>query len=155
VSSFNRQRAQSYLKAVKADRLIDYQLGVLSGGELQRVLLALALMQEPEILILDEPAAGVDFHGEIIFCEILESLRRERRFTQLMVSHDLSTVTHHAGHVICLNRKVAAEGPPQEVLNHENLTAVFGLHMGLIAKGSISDKELECSSCKEGKKCQD
>ena len=50
----------------------------------------------------------------------------------MMVSHDLSTVTHHATHVICLNRKVAAEGPPCEVLTAETLTAIFGLHMGLV-----------------------
>ena len=59
-------------------------------------------------------------------------MRRERGFTQLMVSHDLSTVTHHATHVICLNRKVVAEGPPREVLTRETLTAIFGLHMGLV-----------------------
>ena len=58
------------------------------------------LLQEPELLVLDEPEAGVDFHGGFIFCELLDSLRKEQHFTQLMVSHDLSTITHHATHVI-------------------------------------------------------
>lgn len=144
-----REKAMFYLASVKADNLYSRRLGALSGGELQRVLLALALMQEPEILILDEPASGVDFHGEILFCELLEKLRKEHSFTQLMVSHDLSTVTHHAGYIICLNRKVAAQGSPAEVLNQENLTAIFGLHMGLIAKNSLRTTKLECECCKE------
>jgi len=146
----HRSLAIQYLSAVKSGPLLERRLGALSGGELQRVLLALALVQDPELLVLDEPAAGVDFHGEHVFCELLDELRRERGFTQLMVSHDLSTVTHHATHVICLNRKVAAEGPPKETLSAENLTAIFGLHMGLVAKDALPDGKTECPRCKEG-----
>jgi len=116
------------------------------------LLLALALGQTPDLLVMDEPAAGVDFHGELVFCEILERQRRQRGFTQLMVSHDLATVTHHATHVICLNRRVAAEGPPREVLTTENLTAVFGLHMGLVDRRAMPDGKTQCSSsCCTGK----
>jgi zinc transport system ATP-binding protein len=132
-----RERALELLKAVKVDGLARQKIGSLSGGEFQRVLLALALGQRPELLVLDEPASGVDFQGEHVFCELLDNLRREHGFTQLMVSHDLSTVTYHATHVICLNRKVAAEGPPREVLTSQNLTAIFGLHMGLVNTGVI------------------
>mgnify|MGYP000062459479 CR=1 FL=1 len=104
----------------------------LSGGEMQRVLLALALQQEPELLVLDEPSAGVDFQGEHLFCELLDELRAAKGFTQLMVSHDLGMVFHHATHIICLKRHVFAEGTPDEVLTQENLMALFGMHMGLI-----------------------
>jgi zinc transport system ATP-binding protein len=127
-----KQRARDLLAAVSADHLYSRALGAISGGELQRILLALALQQEPDLLILDEPAAGVDFQGEHLFCELLEELRIKHGFTQLMVTHDLATVIHHASHVICLNRRVAAQGPPEEVLTPRNLTAVFGLHMGLV-----------------------
>lgn len=126
-----REQALALLGSVKAAHLAERRLGALSGGELQRVLLALALQQDPELLVLDEPAAGVDLEGGQVFCEVLEHLRRERGFTQLMVSHDLGTVTHHATHVIGLNRRVMAEGPPREVLTNQNLLAVFGPHMGL------------------------
>ncbi len=141
----HRERAMELLRSVKVDTLEKRKIGALSGGEIQRVLLALALGQEPDLLVLDEPASGIDFQGEHVFCELLENLRRERGFTQLMVSHDLPTVTHHATHVICLNRKVAAQGPPREVLTAETLTAIFGLHMGLVDRRALPDERSACS----------
>ena len=128
----HRARARELLAEVNAESLERRMLGVLSGGELQRVLVALALAQEPDLLVLDEPASGVDVHGGQMLCELLERLRRERGFTQLMVSHDLATVTHHATHAIMLNKKVVAEGTPRDVFSLENLGKVFGLHMGLV-----------------------
>jgi zinc transport system ATP-binding protein len=137
------KRTLDLLAAVKVAHLAERKLGVLSGGEIQRVLLTLALQQEPELLVLDEPAAGVDFQGGNLFCELLNELCQDKGLTQLMVSHDLATVTHHATHVICLNRKVAAVGPPREVLTNETLTAIFGLHRGLVdARYMPNDKWL-------------
>jgi zinc transport system ATP-binding protein len=141
-----RDRAWELLASVKMDGLEKRRIGALSGGEMQRLLLALALGQEPDLLVLDEPASGVDFQGEHIFCELLDKLRCERGFTQLMVSHDLPTVTHHATHVICLNRRVAAEGAPREVLTAETLTAIFGLHMGLVDSRALPNGKCSCSS---------
>lgn len=146
------KKARSLLSSVKINNLENRKIGALSGGEIQRVLLALALGQEPDLLVLDEPASGVDFKGEHVFCELLDKLRIEKGFTQLMVSHDLPTVTHHATHVICLNRKIAAEGPPNEVLTPKTLSAIFGIHMGLVDSRAFPDGKISCSSscCNKG-----
>ncbi|MBQ9336029.1 MAG: metal ABC transporter ATP-binding protein [Lentisphaeria bacterium] len=139
-----RAQAADYLEQVECLKLIDRPLGALSGGELQRVLLAQALMQDPDILLLDEPAAGIDFKGEQLLCELLEKFRRKLGFTQLMVSHDLSMVAAHAAHVICINRTVFAAGAPGEVLTQEVLHETFGLHVG---KVELRKHGEVCSCC--------
>ncbi len=147
-----RDQAIAVLRNVSAEHLSSRRMGDLSGGELQRVLLALAIQQKPDLLLLDEPTAGVDFRGELLFCKLLERLRKEMGFTLLMVSHDLGTVTHHASHVICLNKTVVAEGEPKKTLTQHNLRAIFGLHMGLAKASSISEDYMFCSaSCCQAK----
>ena len=121
-----KNQALAWLGEVKAEALAGRRLGDLSGGELQRVLLASALALAPELLILDEPATGVDVYGEELLCELLDSFRG--RFTILMVSHDLPTARAHADWIICLNRRVMAQGPPDLIFNSEALPATFGLH---------------------------
>jgi zinc transport system ATP-binding protein len=123
--------AMALLRSVKADPLADRRLGALSGGELQRVLLALAIQRDPDILVLDEPSSGVDIAGESLLCELLDALRADRGFTQVMVTHDLSLVTAHATDVICLNRRVMGQGPTQSTLTAAVLAATFGIHLGV------------------------
>jgi len=144
-----RDAAMAGLAAVGADGLANRRLGALSGGELQRVLLALAIQQNPTVLILDEPSAGVDIAGGNLLCELLESLRAQRDFTQIMVTHDLSLVTAHSTHVICLNRRVTGQGPTQETLRPEVLAETFGIHLGLAHLHAVTDDMAARASCRE------
>ena len=107
--------------------LLDRPAEKLSGGELQRVLLALALQPDPELLLLDEPAAGVDFqHGEK-FYDLIADLNRRTGVTILLVSHELSVVSRHAHHVLCLkDGRIQCQGTPQEIISGEVLAQTFG-----------------------------
>jgi hypothetical protein len=115
----------------------------------RRVLLALAIGQNPTLLILDEPSAGVDIAGGNLLCELLESLRAQRGFTQIMVTHDLSLVTAHSTHVICLNRRVTGQGPTQQTLRPDVLADTFGIHLGLAHLHLVSDDVRAERSCRE------
>ncbi|MGB9623833.1 MAG: metal ABC transporter ATP-binding protein [Phycisphaerae bacterium] len=106
-------------------------IGKLSGGELQRVLLAMALADEPDVLLLDEPVAGVDVVGEELFCDLLGSLQREGHYTMLLVSHDLSIVTQHAEYTVCLNRTIHCQGATVKTLTAENLRALYSQDVAL------------------------
>ncbi|RMG59316.1 MAG: metal ABC transporter ATP-binding protein [Deltaproteobacteria bacterium] len=131
-----KERRRELLSRVGAGHLSGKKLGDLSGGELQRVLLARALVDDPDILLLDEPASGIDVAGEELFCEMLESIQKETGKTVLLVSHDLSVVTRHADSVICLDRTVQCQGPPVEIMTRENLLTLFGPHSSLYLHGS-------------------
>jgi len=125
------EKIVSGLDRIGASHLLKHPLGKLSGGEMQRVLFAMALLDDPDIVLLDEPAAGVDVAGEELFSDLLYSLQKEERFTLLLISHDLSVVTKHADHVICMNKTVKCEGRTVEVLTPENLMSIYGIHIGL------------------------
>ncbi|MCU9847406.1 metal ABC transporter ATP-binding protein [Defluviimonas sp. WL0024] len=102
------------------------QMSALSGGQLQRVLLARALLGRPEILILDEPTQGLDQIGEAAFYRLLEEVRQESGAAVLMVSHDLHVVMSTSDRVICLNGHVCCEGAPKVVSAAPEYRALFG-----------------------------
>jgi len=106
--------------------LNDASVHTLSGGEYRRVLLARALLQNPELLVLDEPVAGVDHAGEVALYDLIQSLRTDRGCGILMVSHDLHVVMAATDRVICLNRHVCCTGKPQEVSQHSEYVRLFG-----------------------------
>jgi zinc transport system ATP-binding protein len=112
--------------------LLDRPVEKLSGGELQRVLLALALQPEPELLLLDEPAAGVDFQHEDKFYDLIAAINRRTGVTIVLVSHELSVVSRHAHHVLCLkDGRIQCQGPPQEIMSGEVLAETFGSAKGV------------------------
>ncbi|MGE0698047.1 MAG: ATP-binding cassette domain-containing protein [Hyphomicrobiaceae bacterium] len=122
----SRARVISGLAEVGADQLVDRQLGQLSGGELQRVVLARALVRDPQALVLDEPAGGVDHLGEADLYTLIGRLRDERGLGVLLVSHDLHVVMAQSDRVICINRHVCCHGVPETVSQHPEYVRLFG-----------------------------
>jgi len=135
VTAAARRSARESLERAGMDHLLEHPLGRLSGGELQRVLFALALRDAPDLLLLDEPVSGVDLAGGEQFCEFLSNVHRNARFSLLLVSHDLSVVTRHADQVICLNRRIVCQGATTEVLTADNLSAMYGEKARLFRHG--------------------
>jgi ABC-type Mn2+/Zn2+ transport system ATPase subunit len=110
-------------------------IGQLSGGQQQRVFVARALVEEPELMLLDEPIAGVDAGTQHAIFTLLEQ-RNRRGVTVIATTHDLSCVATWFGKVLCLNHRVIAYGPPDEVLTQKTLSATFGSHVLVIGQES-------------------
>lgn len=120
------KRIEAQLKKFGVEGLIDRRICDLSGGELQRVLLSLAVFNEPNLLILDEPEAGIDHNGMGLFYENINHLIKNYDIAVLMVSHDLPYVEKYADHVILLDKCILKEGKPGEVFKSEEFRQVFG-----------------------------
>lgn len=114
------------LAEVGADKLAGRQLSRLSGGELQRVLIARALLRRPDLLVLDEPVRGVDYVGEAELYALIGRLRQRHGFAVLLVSHDLHVVMAQSDRVVCLNRHVCCSGVPHAVAAHPEYVRLFG-----------------------------
>lgn len=124
-----RKKACQALEQVGAAHLATRPIGKLSGGELQRVCLARSIVRQPELLMLDEPATGVDAIGEEDMYRMLENYQNISGATILMITHDWHAVTHHADYVLLLNRKQISFGSPGEALQEDNLRLAYG-HIG-------------------------
>lgn len=134
VSRQTQKTMEGLLEKVGAGHLLNSPVERISGGELQRVLLALALHPQPELLLLDEPAAGIDFKDQEKFYERIANLNRDSGVTILLVSHELSVVTRHAHQVLCLkDGLIKCQGPPGEILTGEVLSQTFGTETAVYA----------------------
>ncbi len=117
---------KEHLKIFGVDKLIDKSIGDLSGGELQRVLIAMATKPIPNLLILDEPVSGIDKNGIRDFYQILNRLKAEYDMSIILVSHDLELANQYADRVILLDKEVIKEGTPQEVFESLEFKNRFG-----------------------------
>ena len=130
VPNWVSKRAQELLEWVGMPNILDLPVEGLSGGQLQRVLLALALQPSPELLLLDEPAAGIDFKDQKKFYELISNINRETGLTVVLVSHDLSMVNAYSDQVLCLEGgSIRCQGPPDEILTPMNLSVTFGAEL--------------------------
>ncbi|GGK62496.1 zinc ABC transporter ATP-binding protein ZnuC [Amphritea balenae] len=115
------------LRSVKAETLLKQSVHSLSGGEMQRVLLARALLRKPELLVLDEPAQGVDINGQVELYNLIARIRDQYNCAVLMISHDLHLVMAATDQVICLNRHICCSGHPEQVSSDPSYIELFGV----------------------------
>ena len=106
--------------------ILNRRMGLLSGGEFQRVLIAWSLADNPDVLLFDEPTAGVDIGGEETIYNLLHELQDKRNLTIILISHDLNVVYRYANSVICLNKQQVCFGEPHAGLNPEELSSLYG-----------------------------
>ncbi|HXV27169.1 MAG TPA: metal ABC transporter ATP-binding protein [Candidatus Paceibacterota bacterium] len=111
------------------DHVMNQRIGTLSGGQLQRVLIAWTLADDPDVLLFDEPTSGIDIGGQDSVYSLLAELRRERGMTLILVSHDLDIVYAHADHVLCVSERLVCHGPPRQALDAEVLQKLYGGHV--------------------------
>ena len=121
-----KAETERLLGRVKAEHLLERRLGALSGGELQRVLLALALNPLPDLLLLDEPVSGVDQMGLDIFYEMVSELRDTEDMAVILISHDLQTVKKYADKVVVLRDGKAVSGETEEIFANASVRSLFG-----------------------------
>jgi zinc transport system ATP-binding protein len=129
ISVAQRAQALAALEQTGAANVADRPIAKLSGGELQRVYLARSLVRRPRLMVLDEPAAGMDVIGEADMYHRLGHYQEQTGATVVMITHDWEGARFHATHVLLLNRALIGFGPPAEVAREENLLRVFG-HRG-------------------------
>ena len=122
----DEEKINEALKLTGADHLKNQNLGNLSGGEFQRVLLARAVSKKPDLLVLDEPVQGVDFTGEIALYKLIKEIADKLNCGILLISHDLHTVMTATDHVICLNGHVCCSGTPKDVAMNNEYKLLFG-----------------------------
>lgn len=134
ISKTLRQRIFKLLEQVNAERLLDVPVGGLSGGQLQRVLLALALEPTPELLLLDEPAQGIDFNSQNDFYDLIAHVNEKTHITMILVSHELSVVSKYAHRVFCMkDGSILCEGSGQEIITGEMIKQIYGADAGVFA----------------------
>ena len=124
-SKSDRELILECLERVHGEDLFDKRVGTLSGGELQRVLLALALEPMPNILILDEPLSGVDIEGQTGLMDMLDEIRRDFDLSILMTTHDFSMLPRYADRVVLIDHEVKCQGTPEEVLASPEFRVAF------------------------------
>lgn len=132
LSKAMKQTVLECLERVHGESLIDKRVGTLSGGELQRVLLALALEPLPNILILDEPLSGVDVEGMTVLMDMLDEIRKTYDLSILMTTHDFSMLPRYADQVVLIDRSVRIQGKPDAVLSSDAFHQAFHMKGGCV-----------------------
>ncbi|MEX1112536.1 MAG: metal ABC transporter ATP-binding protein [Candidatus Andersenbacteria bacterium] len=135
MTEVERERMHTLLRMVGMKEHLHKKLSALSGGQLQRTLIAYSLMDHPKILFMDEPSAGIDVQGQETIYSLLERIQKEEHLTMVLVSHELDIVMQYADQVLCLNKELLCAGIPKKVLTNEILERMYGTPVGHVAHG--------------------
>lgn len=125
-----KNRMHELLEKVGMENQLHQKISDLSGGQLQRVLIAYSLMDHPKLLILDEPSAGIDVKGQETIYALLQRIKQEEELAMILISHELDIVMQYADQVLCLNQKLLCAGIPRKVLTNEILEKMYGTPVG-------------------------
>jgi len=156
VGANQQEKIAPGLREVGAEQVIDSPLQNLSGGEMQRVLLARALLRSPDLLVLDEPVQGVDVHGQMELYQLITNIREQRQCAVMMVSHDLHLVMAATDRVLCLNQHICCSGTPESVTNHPAYLELFGpqaVKNLAIYSHDQTHRHDSCGDCCKGGNC--
>ncbi|OZU88695.1 zinc ABC transporter ATP-binding protein [Virgibacillus indicus] len=134
---FNKNHKEKIIQAIDQVGMLEYtheNIGNLSGGQQQRIFIARSLVNDPQLLILDEPTVGVDYENVQRFYELLHRLNDERQITLLLVTHDTGTITEHATDIVCLNKTLHFHGKPEEYtsLSEKDLSVFYGHPVNIV-----------------------
>jgi zinc transport system ATP-binding protein len=144
----------SVLEEVGAVHVFNSTMQSLSGGELQRVLLARVLLRDPDLLVLDEPVQGVDVHGQLELYQLISRIRDQHQCAVMMVSHDLHMVMAATDRVLCLNQHICCSGSPEAVTNDPAYLELFGpqavQNLAIYTHNQSHRHENSCDCCKGG-----
>ncbi|WP_228767061.1 ATP-binding cassette domain-containing protein [Thiomicrorhabdus heinhorstiae] len=141
---YSTTNLEKYVDELNIGYLLKQPIQQVSGGEMQRILLARALLREPDLLVLDEPVQGVDLQGQTELYQYLNQLRHREGYGILMVSHDLHIVMKHTDEVLCLNRHMCCSGHPHSVSQSKEFQDLFGEHTEAIAVYEHHHDEATC-----------
>lgn len=137
VKGSEKEKAIEALSLVNAGQLAHRSLSELSGGEFQRVCLARSIVRNPKLIVLDEPATGIDAIGEADLYNLLEDYQAKSKATIIMITHDWHVANHHSDQVLLLNKNQISFGPPHEALSENNLRIAYG-HIGHIHSNKLN-----------------
>ncbi|HEX21285.1 MAG TPA: ATP-binding cassette domain-containing protein, partial [Actinobacteria bacterium] len=141
-SSLQKADIVKALSHTQVESLRKQKIGQLSTGQLQRVFIAYALFGQPDLLLFDEPTAGIDIGAEMTVYNLLQKISREHKLTMMIVSHELNVVFRYATNVVCLNKRLACYGTPSEALSSEQLQKLYGPHTAFYAHNHKDNEEI-------------
>ncbi|MDX9913529.1 MAG: metal ABC transporter ATP-binding protein [Candidatus Moranbacteria bacterium] len=130
----DKKMTQEALEKVGMENYQERLIGSLSGGQMQRVFIARALVNEPEVIFLDEPTSGIDEKSQGSFYELLQKLNKDMGITLVMVSHDIGKLTQEVMHIVCVNRTLTCHTTPEEFIRESQSANIFGQDVKIITQ---------------------